>query len=683
MALTVTKGSFTSDRYWTYNLSFNWAGNEGEDIRVDIEFYHTQEKLITKYGAGVYIEGEGYLYGIKWTTAIPYYKFTIRYRTSVTREEIITIDPPPNHISDSYIKPVRPPVHYQYAVYNNAYYMYEANSCVSNSLCAGIDGCYRSAYDEALRPSVGYLYGSVEQDKPDSFGMLFESPLNYLISGKGIANASILKSNADQTNLRRSYPHNLLKQQRTIPTHDGGTMVADGSVQVYNNNKDNAQVKESEKYARLSSWQLKNIAEEIIDMMEATRQDNKFVMLCLGICTEFDYASDNGGICGRLMANTTARGGHACLVVGWKKIGDEYYWILQNSWGEEKGDNGLMYVPVSWFWKERSGGNVGLWYGYVCTYSNVGQNRLKAPNPPRLDTTLGKDGRGNKTLYLICDEVTDVYDGIDTYTVKYVDESNNESTRTSFFNNIQIYPPKYGETYRLSLMYESKFGVKSKYSTENIATTLPKEPTISLNKSYSNSVVLNVNVTEGKWTDVAVHMYEGSAYIKTLIVPKGTTTCTFSGLKSGVSYKFDAETRYTIRGTTLISYKKSNSITVTTGADIKKFYWTTSIATGNSIANNTGSDNKWYSYPITATEWNDYIATLKKTREIKQVSTSRTFSTASRGTRMVNLINQAIDGLNDMLSTGKMNRISSDSKLTASIFLDLQNKLNNVIDTII
>lgn len=342
-----------------------------------------------------------------------------------------------------------------------------------------------------------------------------------------------------------------------------------------------------------------------------------------------------------------------------------------------------MYVPVSWYWKARSGGNVGLWYGYVCTYSNVGQNRLKAPSSPRLDTTQGENGRWNKSLYLIYDEVTDIYDGIDAYTVKYVDESNGESTKRSYSNKVQISPPKYGETYRLSLMYESNFGVKSKYSTENLLTTLPKEPTISLNKNYSNSVILNVNVTEGKWTDVAVHMYEGSTYIRTMIVPKGTTTCTFSNLKSGVSYKFDAETRYTIRGVTLISYKKSNSITATTGASIKKFYWTTSIAVGNSISNNTGSDNKWYAYPITATEWNSYITTLKKAREIKQVTTSRTFSTASRGTKVINLINQAIDGLNDMLSTGKMNKLSSDSKLTASVYLDLQNKLNNVIDTIL
>lgn len=682
MALTVTKGSFTSDGYWTYNLTFEWAENEGEDIKVDIEFYHTQEKLITKYGAGVYLEGEGYVYGIKWTTAVPYYKFTIRYRTSVTREEVINIAPHPNHISDSYIKPVRPPVHYQYALYQDAYYMYEANSCVANSLCAGIDGCYRTAYDEALRPSVGYLYGSVEQDKSDSFGMLFESALNYLISGKGVANASILKSNADQTNLRRSYPHNLLKQPRTIPTENGGTMVADGAVQVYNNNKDNAQVKESEKYARLSSWQFKNSGNEIIDMMEATRQDNKFVMMCLGTCTEFDYASDNGGICGRLMANSTFRMGHACLLVGWKKIGDEYYWILQNSWGEEKGDNGLMYVPVSWYWKKVSGGEVGLWYGYICTYSNVGQNRLKAPKPPILDTKQGDGGRGNKTLYLVCDEVTDVYDGIDSYTVKYVDESNKESTKFSFFNNIQIYPPKYGETYRLSLMYESNFGVKSKYSTENLVTTLPKEPTISLNKTYPNSVVLNVNVTEGKWTDVAVHIYEGNTYVRSIIVPKGTTTCTFSNLKSNSSYKFDAETRYTIRGVTLISYKKSNSITVTTGADVKKFYWTTSVASGKSITNNTGSDNKWYAYPITSTEWNTYIETLKQVRKIKNVTTSRTLSSASRGTKVITLVNQAINALNDMLSTGKLPTLTSTTALTANIFLDLQNKLNSIIDTL-
>jgi C1A family cysteine protease len=44
-------------------------------------------------------------------------------------------------------------------------------------------------------------------------------------------------------------------------------------------------------------------------------------------------------------------GGHAMLIVGYKKIGKTLYLIVRNSWGTDWGDQGYCYIPTSFISK--------------------------------------------------------------------------------------------------------------------------------------------------------------------------------------------------------------------------------------------------------------------------------------------------------------------------------------------
>lgn len=44
-------------------------------------------------------------------------------------------------------------------------------------------------------------------------------------------------------------------------------------------------------------------------------------------------------------------GGHAMLIVGYKKIAQKEYFIVRNSWGETWGDKGYCYIPTSFISK--------------------------------------------------------------------------------------------------------------------------------------------------------------------------------------------------------------------------------------------------------------------------------------------------------------------------------------------
>lgn len=67
-------------------------------------------------------------------------------------------------------------------------------------------------------------------------------------------------------------------------------------------------------------------------------------------------------------------GGHAVALIGWTTIGNKEYWVIQNSWGEEFGDNGYFYVPIG---EEADYGFVEFWCSvdvanYDLTFEDIG-----------------------------------------------------------------------------------------------------------------------------------------------------------------------------------------------------------------------------------------------------------------------------------------------------------------------
>lgn len=106
--------------------------------------------------------------------------------------------------------------------------------------------------------------------------------------------------------------------------------------------------------------------------------------------------------------------------------------------------------------------------------------------------------------------------------------------------------------------------------------------------------------------------------------------------------------------------------------------WSYSIYSGGEFYDYSSDGITLYLMP--AYEWNNFTKRINEFRIYKGLSTYD-FTYASSSTSsydVTNCINEAISAINDMLPTGKMSTISSNSIIYARTFTNLRDKLNSI-----
>merc|ERR1712066_603955 len=90
-----------------------------------------------------------------------------------------------------------------------------------------------------------------------------------------------------------------------------------------------------------------------------------------------DFMNYKGGVY-KAAPNQMELGGHAVKVVGWGKELNQFYWIVQNSWGPGWGENGFFRI-VNWHDDEESGFAIGG--GQACVKGTMPTPPTPAPKP--------------------------------------------------------------------------------------------------------------------------------------------------------------------------------------------------------------------------------------------------------------------------------------------------------------
>lgn len=369
----------------TYDLilDFTWSPSEGDySVPYYIYYYHGKYLIKSTYTAGYIYDGMYYCTVIM-SGFLPYIKHTISF---LGNEIYITIKPHPDHFSDNYYPSYYPTMQRQWFEYNlQNTWRGETWCCVANTLAS----C-REKIEHDIRPSsqtkysVSWIYGGVNQSYDEYGGLLYVDSLEFM-KNIGTPNARKIKALGGV----KGYP-DIYKKQTSTESYDGASDKLLGAVERYNT----IYPSKYSSYGKISNYahyQWYDIYEVMKYVDDSKNGNGNAVFITIEITKEFDDANDNKnvvskGVCPRLTQTSSNRGGHSMIILGWKKINDEYYWICQNSWDYkhpptdgsgsmgnkgtwiETGDNGLIYIPVSWCPRQSGSTWNGGIYGYYVVF---------------------------------------------------------------------------------------------------------------------------------------------------------------------------------------------------------------------------------------------------------------------------------------------------------------------------
>lgn len=383
-----------STQRYTITFDLTWSESEGYSHPYTIYYYHG--KNIAKSGSvSGYIYNGSYTCTIEMSGLLPYLKFTFVFLGS---ERVFSVKPHPDHYSDSCYPSYYPTMQRQWYQYNFNTFSNRGDTwcCVANTLAS----C-REKIEHDIRPtsqtkySVSWIYGGVNQSNDEWGGLLYVDTLEFM-KVVGTPNARKIK----KVNVN-GYP-DIYRKQTTTTTYNGVTETIMGAVERYNS----LSPSQYSSYGKISDYKRIEWI-DIYDVMTYVDNSkygtNNAVFITIEITDEFDNANKNvgvisKGVCPRLTQTSANRGGHSMIILGWKKINDEYYWICQNSWGYkydpsgtslwneaswvETGDNGLIYIPVSWSPRQTNDVWNGGIYGYYVVFGgDYGSDAFKWDTP--------------------------------------------------------------------------------------------------------------------------------------------------------------------------------------------------------------------------------------------------------------------------------------------------------------
>lgn len=273
---------------------------------------------------------------------------------------------------DGYMIPERPSQQVQY-VYYDGVHMGEAGCCVSSALAAAKEVQEIRSGRGTLQHSVGWFFGATADGDG---GTTYVTALNFL------RDSGMMLYPHTRSSYVTSYPDVYFYSDKS--GYKGGR-----SLYLEHQNLKKSLPQKISSWKKLSgNWNEPFGWQNIIDAIQRTSgSSSSAVLVSVGI----DDAFRSVGSDGIMEENHGAfQDGHMMLVLGWKMINRQPYFICQNSWGAGWGDNGLVYIP---FYNIRHVVD-GFWTGIQDFYEIVDD-----PNAPELNvfswTYAGLDTSGN------------------------------------------------------------------------------------------------------------------------------------------------------------------------------------------------------------------------------------------------------------------------------------------------